>query len=115
MVKPKKALYSPIISGFENSLPSNQFHLLYSCRAMYGKHIYVGKVVTGRCNIAVNNTEISLPQYQTLYISTQAIKPNTLLNSAWRIKPEPALQKAPKAGIRSIIPLEPGPVIVTPR
>lgn len=85
---PSQALNAPVISGYEHSPLSGNFHLLYTCRAFYGNDMHVGKVVSNRCNVAVDHAEISVPIYQTLFYSTRALKPNALHDGAWRIHPD---------------------------
>lgn len=115
MLSPHKPLLAPVITGYEHSPDNKKFHVLYTCRTFYGSHVYIGKVVSSRCNIAVNGNEISLPEYQQLYVSTRPLNSHTLFNRAWKIHPRARVKSIPRLGIGPIVPMEPGPVIIKPR
>ncbi|OGT30763.1 MAG: hypothetical protein A3E87_07355 [Gammaproteobacteria bacterium RIFCSPHIGHO2_12_FULL_35_23] len=51
---------TPIVGGFEYN------HVLYICRLNINNTYYVGKVVTGTCNVAMAGKEASIPIYQVL-------------------------------------------------
>jgi hypothetical protein len=50
----------PIIGGYEPD------HYIYICRVNINNTYYVGKVVSGNCNIALHGKEASWPDYQVL-------------------------------------------------
>lgn len=54
------AIQRPIIGGFEKD------HPLYICRGIYDNSLHVGKVVANHCNIAANNKEVLLDQYEIM-------------------------------------------------
>lgn len=52
----------PVIGGYEDQ----DHHHLYICRTIYDNRIHVGKVVSGRCNIGVDNIEIVTDSFEVL-------------------------------------------------
>ncbi|MDF2529493.1 MAG: hypothetical protein K0Q57_373 [Gammaproteobacteria bacterium] len=53
----------PVIGGYE----PNQY--VFICRAYINNAYYIGKVVSGNCNVASNGQEASWPNYQVLFTS----------------------------------------------
>jgi len=86
--KPHTTWYQPLIGGYEYN------HAVYICRTHMLGSWYVGKVVTGNCNVAWQNKEAVLPDYQVLTTGEKATKANM---------PKPR-----------IIPMGPGPVKLGP-
>jgi hypothetical protein len=56
----------PVIGGYESG------HYLYICRVYINNINYVGKVVSGNCNVAWKNKEGSWPDYQVLFTDKPA-------------------------------------------
>ena len=55
----------PLIGGNESSAPAGP---LYICRALIGNQVRVGKVVYNVCNVAWQGKEISLQNFQVLFV-----------------------------------------------